>query len=252
MIGLAIAVATAIPPQIAAAPPTPVTGVAVSPAAVSRTTAATLARTVAPADVMIPFEIDQARKGILGLPQMDEEAKQLESDYPGIWSAVWTAIEPEMRRWVEADYPAFWAALEQLYAARLTEQEAQALLTFYRSPTGQKLLRGMVQNFDASPILKDVLASPSSTVSAEQMSRVTNAAKSKAVATIGPEDTGEVMILMHYIDLEKFQSLGAETQKVTLDWVNKADPEGDKRLEELMRGAMERYMAAHLPAKKSK
>jgi hypothetical protein len=217
--------------------------------AVSQATAAALARTVAPADVTIALEIDQARKAILALPTIDEDAKQLEGQYPGIYAAMWVAVEPEMRRSTEADYPSYWAALERMYVARLSEQEAQAVLAFFRSPTGQKLLRGMYAAMDSGPMLEDMIKSDSATIDAKQMQTAVEAAKAKAVGQLGPEDETSLMALVGSIDLEKFRALGAETQKITLEWVNKADPEGEEKLSRIMQDAMEKYMAAH-PSKK--
>lgn len=221
----------------------------VAPAAVSPATASELARAVAPADVAMPLEIEQARKAILSLPTVDEEAKQLEKEFPGLYAAVWAAVETEMRRSVEADYPAFWASLEQLYVARLTEREAQAALAFFRSATGQKLMRSMYGSFDAAPLFAEMINSGSSMIEARQMQSVTDAAKVKAVQQIGPEDEASLRTLMASIDLEKFRALGAETQKLSLEWVNKEDPESEERLGKIMQDAMEQYMAAH-PLKK--
>jgi uncharacterized protein DUF2059 len=248
MIALVFALAAAAPAPVAAPPQSPVQATPAAPA--TKATAAALARAVAPGDLMIPYELEQAHRAIVGLPPIDEDAKALEGEYPGIWAAVWAAIEPEMRQWVEADYPGFWAALEQMYVARLTEPEAQALLTFYRSATGRKLIRGMIENFDAMPMVKDVVAAPDSAVTAETLNQATRAAQSRAVAQIGREDVGELMILIHYVPMEKFRAIGAETQQITLDWVNKPDPEGDKRLQRLMEDAIQRYKTAHPPAKR--
>lgn len=212
-------------------------------ASASKGTAAALAQTVAPADLMIPLEMDVAKKAILAFPTLDADAKQLESQYPGIWSAVWIAIEPEVRRYVESDYPKFWSALEQLYLSRLSEAEAQALLAFYRTSTGQKLLRGLIQNLDAAPAVAEMVESRSGSVSAEQMTAITDRAKLRAVKEIGPEDESNLMTLVKTIDLVKFRSLGAETQKLTLDWVNAEDPEADAQIQSLMEAAMERYIA---------
>lgn len=216
--------------------------------AVSQSTAATLARTVAPADLMIPMEVEQARKAVLALPTVDEDAKQLEQEYPGLYAAVWVAAEPEMRRSTEAEFPQFWAALEQLYLSRLTEREAQAVLAFFRSPTGQKLLRNMLGSFDVTPLIGD-MAKSKFKIDEQQMRSITDAAKAKAVQQIGPEDEASLLQLMASIDLEKFRAIGAETQKITLEWVNKEDPEGGEKLTKIMQAAMEEYMAAHPPKK---
>lgn len=214
---------------------------------VSDATAAALARVVAPLEIMVPAELEQARKAILALPTLDEEARQLEQEYPGLYAALWAAVEPEMRRSTEADYPSYWTALEQLYVARLTENEAQAVMTFFKSPTGQKLIRNMYGNFDAAPMLAEMAKSENYTIDEKQMKAATDAAKAKAVEQIGPGDQADLWILMASIDLEKFKALGAETQKVTLDWVNKEDAEGEAKIGKIMEEAMKRYMAAHPP-----
>jgi len=247
MLGIAIAAALA-----AAAPapvPQPSSAQSVSEAPASPGTAAALARTVAPADLMIPLEIEQAKKAILGLPTLDPDAKELEALYPGIWAAVWAATEPEMRRSVNADFPKFWAALENLYKSRLTETEAQAVLTFYRSPSGQKLLRGLTENFDATPIMAEAVKSDSGKVSADQLARVTDAAKAAAAKRAGPEDLADMMALLHSVTIEKFKAVGMETQKITLDWVNKDDADGEAKMQQVMQTAMKQYIASH-PTKK--
>lgn len=244
-IALAAALALAAPASPAApAPNTP----AQASVAVSKATAATLARTVAPADITIALEVDHARKAILALPTIDDDARQLEAEFPGIYAAMWAAIEPEVRRSTEADYPSYWAALENMYLARLSEQEAQAVLAFFRSATGQKLLRGMYGAMDTGPMLAEMVKTDSATIDAKQMQSAVDAAKAKAVGQLGPEDEASLLTLVASMDLGKFRALGAETQKITLDWVNKEDPEGEEKLGKLMQDAMEKYMAAH-PAK---
>jgi hypothetical protein len=245
-IALAAALALAAPASPAApAPNTP----ARASVAVSKATAATLARTVAPADITIALEVDHARKAILALPTIDEDARQLEAEFPGIYAAMWAAIEPEVRRSTEADYPSYWAALENMYLARLSEQEAQAVLAFFRSATGQKLLRGMYGAMDTGPMLAEMVKTDSATIDAKQMQSAVDAAKAKAVGQLGPEDEASLLTLVGAMDLGKFRALGAETQKITLDWVNKEDPEGEEKLGKLMQDAMAKYMAAH-PSKK--
>ncbi len=215
---------------------------------VTPATAAELARIVAPIEIMLPAELEQARKVIVTLPTVDEDARQLEQDYPGLYAALWTAVEPEMRRATAASYPGYWAALEQIYVARLTENEAQAVMTFFKSPTGQKLIRNMYGNFDAAPMVAEMVKSENYTIDEQQMKAATDAARAKAVSQIGQEDQADLWILVESIDLEKFKALGAETQKVTLAWVNQEDPEGDAMIGSIMEEAMQQYMASH-PAK---
>lgn len=233
----------------AASPPSEAQPANPAAAPVSSATAATLARVVAPLDLMVPMELEQARKAILALPAVDKDAKQLEAEYPGIYAALWTEVEPEMRRQAEADYPGYWAALEQIYVKRLTENEAHAVLRFFRSATGQKLIRNMYGSIDTSPLFAEMIRTDNYNVDEQQMKALTDTAKAKAVQQIGEQDHADLWILVASIKLEKFQALGAETQKATLDWVNKEDAEGDEKLSKFMEAAMVRYMDAHPPKK---
>jgi hypothetical protein len=221
-------------------------------AAITAPTAAALARAVAPSELMVPLEVDVGRQAILSLASLDDDAKALEAEYPGIWQAVWNRIEPEVRRYVEADYPKFWSRLEALYSSRLTESEAQALLAFYRSPTGQKMLRTMLAGQDSASFIAGVVSSENGTVSAEQLRSATQASRLKAVQSIGPADDEQLNALMNAISLDKFRAVGADTQRVTLEWVNEEDPAFDANLEKLMKAALEAHMAKGSPEKSSR
>ena len=206
-------------------------------------TAAALARTVAPAELMISLEVEVARKAILSLPTLDADAKALEVKYPGIWQAVWNAVEPKMRQSVETDFPSFWSRLEEIYLSRLTENEAQGILAFYRSSTGQKMLRATLTGFDAAPLIADLVKSEDSTITAEQMESAARRARLKGLQTIGPADEEQFTRLTKSVSLDKFRAIGAETQKLTAEWVNKDDPEGEAELQTLMEAAMEEHMS---------
>ena len=82
----------------------------------------------------------------------------------------------------------------------------------------------MLGGVDAAPLVADMVKSDSATIGAQQMQTITDAAKARAVQQIGPEDQASLLALAASIDMAKFRALGAESQKVTLEWVNKEDP----------------------------
>jgi hypothetical protein len=211
----------------------------------SRRTAAALARTVAPAEIMVPMQLELAHQGIVNMPSLDPAARQLEADYPGLWSFVWAMTESHARRSIEGGYPDFLSALERLYRATLSEREAQAVLAFYRSPTGQKLILGMTGGFDPKPMFQDIVANPANAITAEQMAAVTDAARKKALAQLGPEDQPRLAMVVQAVGLEKFRALGANTRKLTLEWARKENSDGDAGLQAIIEAAMHDYMAAH-------
>jgi len=193
--------------------------------------------------------MEESRKAVLAVPTLDEDSRQLEKEYPGIFAATWAAIEPQLRKSLGAENERYWAALEDLYISRLNEPEAQALLKFYRSPTGQKLIRNLHMNVDVMPIIPQVLNSNSGAVSADQMRAVTDAAKVKALQSLEADDMDSFQELSTGLSLQKLGEIGQATEKLTLEWVNKSDPEFDSRLEALMTKAMEDYMVKHPPRK---
>ena len=247
LIAAALALALGVPAPAAAQAPANR-----SAAAIAAPTAAALARAVAPAELMVPLEVDIGRQAILSLSSLDDDGKALEAEYPGIWQAVWNAIEPEVRRYVEADHPKFWTKLEGLYSSRLTEREGQGLLAFYRSPTGQKLLRTMLAGLDSPSLIAGVAGSDNGNLTAEQLKAATDAARLKVLQSMGPADEEQLNALMNVITLDKFRSVGADTQRLTLDWVNSEDPAFDAKLEKLMKAALEAHMSKGSPEKSSR
>lgn len=245
MLGFALAaLVVALPPASTPSQQQPGSGIKAADG-VSQATAVALARAVSPADLMIPMQVDQSRRAILALPTLDEDARQAELTYPGLYGAVWKAVEPEFRRSAELDLPPFFQALEQLYLARLTEREAQALLAFYKSSTGQKLLHGMYVSFDATAALVEMVKSESASIDAKQLQAAADAAKAKVIEQMGPEDETALRTLAASIDRDKAEALSAETQRITLEWVNKEDSAGDERIGKIIEAAAKAYMAAH-------
>ena len=108
----------------------------------------------------------------------------------------------------------------------------------------------MYANLDSFPLLAAVAKSGNTTIDAHQLQATTNAAKGKALAQMDPEDQANLKALATVISVKKVHAVGAETSKLTLDWINRDDPEEEDRLAKLMRKAIDEFIAAHSQKRK--
>ena len=236
----ALAAAPALAAQPASAPP------AAQPGA--RQAATELARLLAPRDTMIPLNMKWAEKSIEDLPKLDAEAGEFEREYPGVHQAMWLAAKDELRAQLESGLPDLWTRLEQLYLAEMTEPEIRALIAFYKTPTGKRLIEGMYGNSDLQPVIESMATSEDGSISEQSVRAATEEAKRKTVtaANIDPKD---IMPLVGAMPLAKMRAVGEKVQQVTLEWVNKEDPEQQERINKLMLEAAERFTESKAPAK---
>lgn len=89
------------------------------------------------------------------LPKLFAENAQfraLEFQYPGVTAVAIKAEEEIVVPGTIALLPGIHAALAKVISARITAQELNALLTFYRSPVGMKVINGIAEGTDFSAI----------------------------------------------------------------------------------------------------
>jgi hypothetical protein len=215
----------------------PVQGVAQEPSA----SAIALAKLVSGGEAGIEVEIALARTGLKGGLELAFEVKDIETEHLGLFDAVWTAVEPEVRRSIIADAPVFEDRLARLYSNSLTLTEIEGLKSFYSTPTGQKLIRSMYSGLDATPIIESAITGEG-VISQEAHDAMVESATRKAASSVDPS-AGDLAILERSISFEKMQRIGAEVRKLTLEWVNQEDPEFEAKLDELIGAAADKYFA---------
>lgn len=93
--------------------------------------------------------------------------KDVERSKPGLMAKLRAAIRPVMSE--------YWERTRQLYAPRmmamlreeLTAQDARDLVRLYRSPVGQKVLRGASTNYKAQATIESALRNPHAPITAD-------------------------------------------------------------------------------------
>lgn len=204
-----------------------------------------LARLVRPLD-SAEIEVRNAKVAFYAEGREDQDLKALEADYPGILDAMWEACEPILRRYSEQEDPALIARLSDLYVARLTRSEIDALIRFYSTPTGEKLVRTMYESADYRPILRASLDDRATT--AEDIGEVQKNARGAVLKSVTEADHAALEDLGRSISLTKANALGAEVRQLMASWMNEPDSEMDAAIEAALLPAMEDYMAKATPA----
>ena len=181
---------------------------------------------------------------MLALPQNNPKSKSLEEDYPGIHQAMWNAAEPELRRQMEVNLPKLWASLEDMYVQQLTNSQLVGLLKFYRTPTGQRLIRGLYGNLALSGAVDSIGRAPKEAIDPAILDKASAAARKKTVSQINP-DPADIRILQSAISVDKMRAVGAKVQQLTFEWSTAIDADDDKRTKDLMQKAALEYSRAH-------
>lgn len=237
MIGLFWLAAAGAAPAAAPVPPPPFVITPVQPA--STADARALAEIVAPRETLLQLNLHWAERAILDMPTHSEDSSVLESEFPGIHRAMWSAAEPELRRQVEADIPNLWGRLAEVYG-NLTHTELQGLVRFFRTPTGQRVITGLYGNLDLAPAIPAIVSDDEGRVD-EALDAAEQAATRKTVEQLKPDES-DIQILMTAITVEKLQALGVQAKAATDAWFKDEDPDQQAKIDALVAGAAERYM----------
>jgi hypothetical protein len=236
---LFLAAAALAAPAIAQSPSAP----AAAPVNEISPEALELAKLVEPAGESTTLALNAAKTGFFQVLKGSPDSAAMEAEYPGIYQAVWEAMEPLMRETLTADTPKLWTKLARLYTQRLTPSEIAGLRRFYSTPVGQKMIRAMSQQADLAPIIESASKSTNYTVSAEAFDKTRASGIEAAVDTITPADHAALEDLAQSIPLPKLTALGPDVQRITLAWMNEPDPDLDARIEKVVEERMIRFMA---------
>jgi len=193
---------------------------------------------------MVPLNMTWGERAVIALPEQDGDSKTLETAYPGIHRAIWTAAAPELKRQLEADLPQLWARLETLFVAELSEKEINGLLRFYRTPTGQRMIEGIYGNVDLTGAIASMSKSADGEMSEESISLASELAKRKTISGLDL-DAADMRLLLATMPLDRLRATGAKVQKATSEWVNTEDPKDQEKINALMADAAERFVQEH-------
>ena len=174
---------------------------------------------------------------------------EIEQENPGFVKAIVTAIEPLMRSSLTAELPTLWNTLGALYAETLNEQEIDAALAFYASPTGVWLLDQISKGMDFGPMLQGYVRDPDLKIGADDVKKLLGTSVDEVRAGMTPERSAAIMAFARTSAGRKVIALQPQIFKLAADWSNRPDPALDAQVEKLTEEAAAAFLAK---AKRSK
>jgi post-segregation antitoxin (ccd killing protein) len=205
--------------------------------------ALSLAEVAVPRELYLAREMDTARRALLGTLAQNPDMAAFEAEHPGLSKAIWAAAEPETRRYAEAALPEFRALLAAVYQRRLSAAEMRGLRTFFTTPTGRKIVSAMYAPVNVDGMVGDFARDPDAKISQKTADGLEREAKARAGSAVTAEDAPALAELTRTISLAKLGSLGDEVKQVTLEWVNRPDPEFEAKIARTTADAIERFLA---------
>jgi len=222
-----------------------------SPAPPPQAAEAPQPRAVAMALLFIPkallekVAVRGGKRGFYASMAADAGGREMEQTYPGITAALWAAAEPEVRRAMTEQHPQYVDLIASIYSSRLTPAELEALLQFYSTPTGRKILDQIQRGMVPDAIYEEALRTGQ--LSQTAMQAAIDAESRKFSATLTPEDRAAIVGVMRAVPMAKMERLNAELIQSLLQWVDKTTAQLRARLEPIYGSAAERYMRDHPP-----
>ena len=169
----------------------------------------------------------------------DADAAAMLKEHPGLREDLLAAIEAEVRRAAPAQNAGFVKIVADIYRMRLTAAEIEALHSFYGTATGRKMMGAAMGAFDEKALVGEIVANQAVTL--ETMTKASDAAKQKAMGSIGLDDEAALTALGAAVAKDKMEAVSAEVAKVSVEWGNKPTPELDAAIGAAVQKVMARY-----------
>lgn len=179
-----------------------------------------LARITASDANVIGQNSDKMVAELTNLLMLDEDIAGLETNSPGSVDEMVRAILPIMNAGMRQRLPELQASYAALYRRDFTAEEIDFLIGFYAGPTGQKLIRGMLDNMQLDAIGQQLLASgfAEGSITAEAVMKDMKAAIPAAMQNMTASDHDALKTLSANPVFPKLMKLGTEVQQIHLDW----------------------------------
>lgn len=233
--GLLICAATPLPAAAQAATASP----AIDPVVAERAMA--LARVLNSEQIIIGDSGSDQRALALAAQIMagNPDFAALDKEYPGISRELMEALLPLINRSSRERLPQLWERQAALYGRNFNAGELQTLILFYQSPTGQKLIRLMMDKMDSTRSVAEL--SKRGDVSAGAVLADVQATGQKVAAEMDETDKAALLRLIGSGLMPRIQAISLETQQLALSWYDESAPWEEEAMEKAILRIVEKY-----------
>jgi hypothetical protein len=187
-----------------------------------------LTRLTSPYDIMVAANLSGWEAAITRSLALDPGIAKLEEQYPGIGKAGIEAARPLARRYCETFVNRANDRKSQIVAQRLSADEIDEVIRFYRTALGQRAVKQVLANFDFAGAGREIADERARTGTAEVTIEEVKAQDALAARRAGPgfsaPDQLEMMRFTQKPAAKKFAAAREEAEREILQMVNKPDP----------------------------
>jgi hypothetical protein len=161
------------------------------------------------------------------------------AEHPGLKEELLSAIEAVVREGDRLGNGEFVGIVANVYRARLTPREVEALHTFYGTPTGRKMLAAAYGAVSPEAMAAGIAGDGK--VSGRAIDEAMEDVKREAAASVTADDEAAFKALTGVLDQAKMDAVNLEVRKVSEAWANKPTPELDAKVDAAVTKVMARY-----------
>lgn len=175
----------------------------------------------------------------------DPDLKLAEQAYPGVVKALLDAVMPAALEQTIRRLPLLWDRIGSLYAENLTADEIRAVLQFYHSPAGLKVIQVMTNETDFSAAVKESIDSEDNKISTGALRKGLMTGISKLSDRLSTDERAAVVRFSVTPAGSKAGALAPRIQALAVEWANESDAENSAQLQKLALDTVQKFIAAH-------
>lgn len=221
---ISLAASTAALAEPAASPPAAPAPRVASPATpVRMALAKELVGYTQPKELMLHAVLTGWEKG--AAEQDEDYLAELDAIQPGLGARLTERGKAELVALVAALIPQMHDRLAELFAGNCTEEELKALIAFYSSPAGSKMIRSITLSDSGGDAFDDEQLTTAEATSANR------AAAKEAVKTLDGDEWLATVIFSVSPGGRVVKALGPQVQAISAEWMTKLMADFGKRIE---------------------
>jgi hypothetical protein len=184
---------------------------------------------------------EEALKWIAPLWGSQEDLAALEKQHPGISIALAREVMPIINRSARERLGELHRRQAALYAATFTATELDALIAFYGSPTGTKLIAAMLANLKPNAMIAEASKSEDLRFGADSALKDIRSTGPEIARVMDEADKAALARLSTSGLAPRLRALGPKTQTIALEWYDEEAPWEEAEIEKAVARVYARF-----------
>lgn len=171
--------------------------------------------------------------------------------YPGLDAAIVAGCKPVIEKHTRKSIPRLRDQAARFFADRFSPAELRQLRDFYASPTGTKLIAGMIAGMDGADAMPDYVRRDSGEISSKDISKMLGGSLGRMLPSLDDRDKAVLTSFARTPVYPKLQALQPEILALGARFANEPDPAFDADLEKVIEAVTTDFIAKHDAAKQT-